>query len=326
MINLLSLFLILLAGSVKAQNGLSPASIKEINVPSSEMGCGLVAYPGDIILQHEETFHEHRLGDNIILAAKIKEILSFKKPEVNFGHAEIITNIAKDPLHLSLVSWSFYPPRFQEHLSEEDRKGPFIQFGYGDSPMYRMNYSVYRVKRTLLSTITDLREEALSNIKYRSKDSVFGYRLQPQQDSQNEGRSTMEWKKVEFSQLMSVCSDFVAWAYSKNITSWWNRIPIAKQVIATVYPFEALTTPDDLATSPDTIKLCEVNNLDLKLPEAGIDTKKTIGMLLESLKSKNEEIRSHADWVKARLIKAGVISPEFEPLYDRFSIKVHTDY
>ncbi len=326
MIKRLALFLFLLACTVKAQNELSLASIKEIIVPSSEMGCGLLTYPGDIILQHEETFHEHRLGDNIILAAKIKEILSFKKPEVKFGHAEIITNIAKDPLHLSLVSWSFYPPRFQEHLPEEDRKGPFIQFGYGDSPMYRMNYSVYRVKRTLLSTTTDLREEALSNIKYRSKDSVYGYRLQPQQNNQSEGSSAMEWQKVEFSQWMNVCSDFVAWAYSKNISSWWNRIPIAKQLIATVYPFEAMTTPDDLASSPDTVKLCEVNNLDLKLPESGIDTKKTLAMLIESLKSKNEEIVKHAEWVKARLVKAGIITPEFEPLFDRFSIKVQTDY
>lgn len=319
------LFLAFIANA-QDSTSLGVSSIKTIELPSSEMACGLVSYPGDIILQKEETFTEHRLGDNIILAAKVREILSFNSPNIQYGHAEIITEVAKDSQNLSLVSWSFYPPRFQEHLPEDERKGPFIQFGYGENPIYRMNFSVYRVRPSILKTVTELREEALANIKYRTKDSVFGYRYLPVDPGHPHPSGRMEWQKVEFGTRLSVCSDFVAWAYSKHITSWWNRLPFASQIIATIYPFEAITTPDSLAKSPDTQKVCEISNLDLKLPGGKVLTSEIVTLATQSLNSKDEKIKSHAQWILTKLLTEKIVDDSLKILIPEFTIKVVPRY
>jgi hypothetical protein len=300
--------------------------IKTVEMPSAEMACGLLSYPGDIILQHEETFTEHRLGDNIILAAKIREIMTFNSPDIKYGHAEIITSVAKDSQNLSLVSWSFYPPRFQEHLPEDERKGPFIQFGYGENPIYRMNFSIYRVRPSILKSVTELREEALANIQHRTKDSVYGFRYLPVDPALADSSNKMEWQKIEFGTRLSVCSDFVAWAYSRHITSWWNRLPFASQIIATIYPFEAVTTPDSIAKSPDTQKVCEISNLGLKIPGGKVQTSELIKLSVPSLNSKNEEIKKHSQWVLQKLISEHIIDQNLQILVPEFAIKVVPRY
>jgi hypothetical protein len=298
----------------------------EIKVPSAEVACGLLANAGDIILQHESTFDEHHLGDNILRLAKLKEILSFKSPEIKYGHAELITDIATDTSGLSLVSWSFYPPKFQDHLPPEDRKGPYVQYGYGGDPTYRFNFAVFRVLPGIIATTTELRELALKNTEFKQRDSVYGYRmLQQSQGNGKSGATKLVKTAVAFSTFMNVCGDFVAWAYEKHITSWWNRIPVARQIIATLYPPESIVTPDDLASSPYTEKVCDIENLKLKYPQGPISTVVLMKAIQESLTSVNPIIQKHATWVRNFLLNRNIINVDGEILQPSFRLTVETN-
>lgn len=94
-----------------------------------------------------------------------------------------------------------------------------------------------------------------------------------------------------------VCSDFIAWAYSGRIYSWWNCIPYLRDVLVRVYPPEALHTSDNLANSPQTVKICEVRNGKIVYPEK-ISTALLLNHLDKCGASTVTEIRDHAEQVK----------------------------
>ena len=85
----------------------------------------------------------------------------------------------------------------------------------------------------------------------------------------------------------------MAWAYDNGIYSWWNRIPYLQNILVSIYPPEAIQTADNLANSPETVKICEVVDGKLVYPEA-IDTKGLVSVLEENLKSENNAISNHA--------------------------------
>ena len=89
------------------------------------------------------------------------------------------------------------------------------------------------------------------------------------------------------------CGDYVAWAYDNGIYSWWNRAPYLQNILVTVYPPEAIQTADNLANSPETVRICEVVDGKVVYPEA-IDTEGLVRVLEQNLESENNAISSHA--------------------------------
>jgi hypothetical protein len=285
-----------------------------LHVDSAETACGILANPADIILQAGSLFDQHQLGDQLLRLVKLKEILSFSDTNIEYSHAEIITEISTDISSANLVSWSYYPPAFQQHLPPEQRKGPFIEFGHGEYPDYRTDFSVFRAKKPYWITLTKLRELTLRNIQYRSKDSVYGYRPLP--DPLDSSRYVNA--KVEFAMNFNSCSDFVAWAYERYFTAWWNRVPAIRHLAAYLYPPESFTTPDDLAKTPDTEKVCTIEGLRLTYPTEPTPTSTLITAIRESLQSSNDSIRSHAKWVRSVLVREGIISSDDQILINSF--------
>jgi hypothetical protein len=123
---------------------------------------------------------------------------------------------------------------------------------------FRNNYTIYRVKGPVSKQERAL--EKISNQKY------------PQ---------------------LGFCGDYVAWAYDNGIYSWWNRVPYLQNLLVSVYPPEAIHTADNLANSPETVRICEVVDGKLIYPEV-IDTKGLVKVLELNLKSENSAISNHA--------------------------------
>jgi hypothetical protein len=99
---------------------------------------------------------------------------------------------------------------------------------------------------------------------------------------------------------LGFCGDYVAWAYDNGIYSWWNRIPYLQNILVSVYPPEAIQTADNLANSPETVRICEVVDGKLVYPEA-IDTKGLVCVLEQNLESENNAISNHARFALERL-------------------------
>jgi hypothetical protein len=112
-------------------------------------------------------------------------------------------------------------------------------------------------------------------------------------------RALDKMSNQEYPQL-GFCGDYVAWAYDNGIYSWWNRVPYLRDILVFVYPPEAIQTADNLANSPETVKICEVVDGELVYPEA-IDTKGLVRFLERNLKSENNAISNHARFALERL-------------------------
>ena len=89
------------------------------------------------------------------------------------------------------------------------------------------------------------------------------------------------------------CGDYVAWAYDNAIYSWWNRVPYLQNLLVSVYPPEAIQTADNIANSPETVRVCDVVDGKLIYPDA-IDTEGLVEILEQNLESENNAISNHA--------------------------------
>ncbi len=290
--------------------------------------CALVAGPGDFILQKvavpevvesedgteivSKRTSSQMFGRGTMALVRLKELLSLNDPfKMTYGHAELITQVSAGK---NIASWSFYPPSFQRRQDREareqgeqgehfERQPNFRRYSYS-SIEYRSNFSVYRMKAVTASRSVRQRERALERGEFT-------------QASDFEDQSTRLNRAYG---ERGVCSDFVNWAHRNQATSWWNFIPVVRKGLAAIYPPEAVTTPDDLAESPYTSKVCEVGQRVLK-DEGGmltltdpellfpgvVCTKDLIASLDPALRSGNPRVSSHARDVEAFLVNEQII-------------------
>ncbi|MEN9723359.1 MAG: hypothetical protein RJB38_1345, partial [Pseudomonadota bacterium] len=176
---------------------------------------------------------------------------------------------------------------------------------------YRTNYTVYRMKALSAASTLNLREKALAR-------GGFTEAQDPPDQS-----AVLDQRYGDG----GVCSDFVNWAHGNHATSWWNFLPGVRKGIATVFPPEAITTPDDLAESPYTRKVCEIgqkvirgdhHSPELTLPEllypGAICTKDLVTRLEPALRSQNPRIATHAQDIESFLIREQILSPNHDIL------------
>ncbi|MFC1849054.1 hypothetical protein ACFL27_02485 [candidate division CSSED10-310 bacterium] len=135
------------------------------------------------------------------------------------------------------------------------------------------------------------------------KDNYALYRVRGSPDEQEEALQKLRLQKYHH---WGVCSDYLAWAYDHKIYSWWNVIPLLRDILVRIYPPEAIHTSDDLANSPQTVKICEVKNGVLVYPPL-IYTDLLLNHLKKCAGSTNKVIQQHSVRVKNLLVQQGFI-------------------
>ncbi len=265
--------------------------------------CSLLGGPGNILLRKSiesdidlfEDFSPRTSG-----AIKLVEFLKFNDRQLDFRHAEIITDIERDT---RITSMGFYPLSFNWGKDEEDKMPPFLEIKKGyrrcDSSGcdtyndYRTNFAWMSVNASSAKKVTKRKEKALKKVDKKEKYSKLG-----------------------------VCSDFVNWAFGNVISSNWNQIPIIRNLIQIVYPPEGLQTPDNLYESYMTDVVCEVEKRKLKYPQY-VNAHNLKEQILRDMNSSNEAISVHAKNSLNELVKKGIIDKDLNLKYDviEFEIK-----
>ncbi len=265
--------------------------------------CSMLGGPGDILLRRAietdidlfEDFSPRTSG-----AIKLVEFLKFNDRQLDFRHAEVITEIERDT-NISTVG--FYPLSFNWGKDEEDKMPPFIEISKGYRKChsdgcdtysdYRTNFAWLSINEKTAKKVTRKKEKALSKVAKKEKYSKLG-----------------------------VCSDFVNWAFGNVISSNWNRIPILRNLIQIIYPPEGLQTPDNLYESYKTNVVCEVENRKLTYPEY-VNAHTLKEQVLRDLNSKNVEISTHAKNTLNKLIKENIMDEELNLNYDVINFKTY---
>ncbi|MEK6580718.1 MAG: hypothetical protein AABZ55_15950 [Bdellovibrionota bacterium] len=266
-----------------------------ITLSSPQEACAWVSSPGDAVLIH--TLDSSGAGTEdfstgIVAWTRAKQILSLNLPTINYRHAEILTEIN---LPDDLISESFYPFFIRKDREGDEQKA--FERHDRNSNFYRTSFDIYRVVFTWdgLGTFygqTLNREWALQ--KVARKEDYPGY---------------------------GTCADFVNWTYNLAISSWWNFVPIVKQIIQLIYPPEAFRAPDDIARSPFTKQVCEVRDNQLVYPQS-LRAKKLWDQTRTSLESDDPMISGHARQVKEALIRNLVIDDQGNLLTERIRFEV----
>lgn len=265
--------------------------------------CSLLGGPGNILLRRAistdidlfEDFSPRTSG-----AIKLIEFLKFNDRDLDFRHAEVITDIERDT---RITTMGFYPLSFNWGKDEQDKMPPFVEIKKGyrhcDSKGcdtyndYRTNFAWLQVNESSAKKITKKKEKALAKIAKKEKYKKLG-----------------------------VCSDFVNWAFGNVITSNWNQIPLVRNLIQLVYPPEGLQTPDNLYESYKTNVICEVENRKLTYPQY-VDAHELKDQLLRDLNSTNEAISVHARNSINELIKKDIMDKELNLKYDVINFKTY---
>lgn len=293
----------------KLNSKLEPRTIKtELGIRSTEFDyyratqvCSLLGGPGNILLRKSlesdidlfEDFSPRTSG-----AIKLVEFLKFNDRQLDFRHAEIITDIERDT---RITTMGFYPLSFNWGRDEEDKLPPFIEIKKGyrrcDSNGcdtyndYRTNFAWMSVNASSPKKVTKRKEKALKKVENKEKYAKLG-----------------------------VCSDFVNWAFGNIISSNWNQIPIIRNLIQIIYPPEGLQTPDNLYESYQTDVVCEVENRQLTYPQY-VNAHHLKEQILRDMNSSNEAISLHARNSLNELIKKGIIDNELNLNYDVINFK-----
>jgi hypothetical protein len=247
-------------------------------------GCGLLSMPGDFMLQeiHEDDDEtlESIFGTPTVYLARLKELLSLHLPTIKLVHADIISEILG---RREIMSWGFY--RASAHSKRE--KAEFKRYT-GGSIRYRKGFEVYRAKGMTAESVMRKRERALERV---ARKETYGQK--------------------------GICSDFVNWAYEEEFTSWWNFIPVFRRVLAEIYPPEAISTPDDLANSPYSAKVCEVEDFKNWIYPKSVCTKQLMEQIEAGLASKNRDILKHSQNLEKYLVDEKIIDSQHEVLIDK---------
>lgn len=266
-----------------------------IEVDTAPEICYYIMSPGDIMLRKSfgndpETRENRDFGPTTLGLIDLLENLKFQKNELLYRHAEIITSLPS-PFNISTIG--YYPWAFNLSQIEDEKKPLFFEINikYPYYQLYRNNFSVYRIKSSNWPRQVFKRELAL----YRTDH----YYLYPR---------------------LGVCSDFVNWAYFHDITDDWNQIPVVKHLMQIVYLPEGIQTPDNLANSPQTQKICEIHFGKLIYPQRVV-LKDLVDMNRAALGSSRPEIYQHAQKTLDFLEKNGVIDQQYRPLFDTMTLK-----
>jgi hypothetical protein len=263
--------------------------------------CGLVSMPGDFLLQvrdEDQTlseFFEQRMGgaDQTsvkwgsgalgVLGYATKELLSLNDPfTMNYDHAEVVSEIKQSR---NIVTWSFYRAGY--------RADGLTYKKYHDADTkYRSDIAVFRPVTLTATKRLKIREGALHKVENRNYFRQKGF-----------------------------CSDFVNWAYDDIFTSWWNFLPVASRTVKYLYPFETIATPDDLADSLHTKKVCEIRNLmELTYPKYTCTTSIARQIYL-GRDSENQNISEHSKNIEKYLIEKRIINENYDILIPKIYFK-----
>jgi len=275
--------------------------------------CSIVGNPGDLLLQrisNEESDQEfknkydgiHFLGQVLSLNPSLG---------MKYGHAELIYQITNLE---DLLTVSYYPKDTREGKKAEDRLIRLKKFMYYDNAWFdhRSYYDVFR--------LTGLGDKDLAKKRSAAIEKV----LHPE-DYGDRG----------------LCSDFVNWAYDNYITSWWNFLPLIRQGIATIYPPESVTLPDNLADSPFAKRVCKVRKKLLMNRSGAFDPDEDPTDLIEphmvctadlmrsirsGLSVENDALNTHADELAAFLESKDILDSEGQMLVSKIYFTEFPDH
>ena len=274
-----------------------PARAISVTFDNPYSGCALASSPGDILLQDcracdpevdencdpGESPEISTFGRATSVAFKIKEVLALNPLAVNmkYCHSEVLTDIESGK---NFVSDSFYPPIFQKMrgVSPKDEKPAFRRYSINNFE-YRSHFSVYLVRGYTQSHGRWYREQALERVDHKETYSGWG-----------------------------TCADFVEWAFQSFIGHPLNQIPGIKVLISSLALGGA--SPDNIAQSPNTKKICEFSQdegarVKLEYPTS-LSTKTVVARMQNALGSKNEHIAAHARWIQKTLVEKSVLSSD----------------
>ena len=270
--------------------------------------CETVSSPGQILLQKSKSSRTSlftEFGVSTSRGIQLLELMKFEDTDIDYSHAELISEI--NSKH-DIQSWSYYPWMFNRNKQETEHRPPFVNVYQGwkwcayridnngrkvqdcksYNKSYRSNYTIFNVRASSLKNERKLKEKALTNINDKSDF---------------------------FRKGLAVCSDFINWAFGNIITSNWNFIPGIKHIVQAIYIPEGWQTPDNLADSYMTEKVCDVEKDELIYPKK-VNLHRLVNTLNTNSKSDNHQISSHADRIINKLMKKGIISRKGEPLGD----------
>jgi len=273
-------------------SSLFPTRTQEVTFKSANHVCAMIAAPGNIILRKALLIDgrtDNDFSDKIMKVIRAIEKLKGADTNLNFRHTELITQIEN---YNNIETLSYYPWYFMTRKPDEEKKPLFMLMNNRNPEYfsYRSKFAVYRVVEPRFEIGVNTRESALKRIE----------------------------SKYLFNK-MGTCADFVNWLFNNTITSPWNQVPIVRRLVNLLYPPEAIQTPDDIADSPQTEKVCEVENSTLIFPQE-IDVKNLNNRTQQDLRSKDERVRKHAKNVRNFLIKNGVLTAEGLPEVEKISV------
>jgi hypothetical protein len=262
---------------------------------SANDACFLFSAPGDILLRKAYNLQEEYadFSPKLLSYIKILEVLKGSDTHLDYRHAELITKLTSGD---NIESLSFYPPSFNRGKPEEEKMPKFLinNNKYQGYLLYRSRYAIVRVLGVSAEKMTQRKQEALARAE-----------------------------QMENYHTRGTCADFINWTYKNIITSKWNFIPGIKNLIPYLYMPEAIQTPDDIAESYMTKKVCDVENAKLVFP-----MRKPVASWLRELqadrRSNNQAVKTHAQRVIDELIKQRIISFDESPLFDVLETSVET--
>jgi len=285
-----------------------PVRTTALTFRTANQVCGMLSAPGNIILRKAlliDGSTENDFSSGIMKMINRLESLKGGDQLLNYRHSELISRIEN---YNNIETISYYPWYFMLGKPKEDRKPMFMIMNkeHPEYFTYRSKYSVFRVRGERFDIERERREHALNRADARILYSRLG-----------------------------TCADFVNWTYGNMITSSWNQIPAIRRLIRFFYIPEAIQTPDNLADSPQTEKVCEVENSELLFPQE-LNAKDWVNRVNLDLRSDLEEVRKHAEKVMQFLVKNGVAAPSSatssattskeygEPLVETVTIQLRT--
>ena len=264
-----------------------------ITFETANQACWAVASPGTISLRKALMFDgtpDNDFGPATMKYINILEKLKGSDDVLQYRHAEVLSDLDD---YNNIHSVGYYPWLFNIGKAKEDKMPMFLKINNKDSHYfnYRTKYTAFRVKAYTYWAETKKKELAMLRLATHQTYLRLG-----------------------------TCADFVNWTYFNAITSDWNRIPILKQAISLAWLPEGVQTPDNLADSYMTEKICEVDNSKLLFPKEVI-VKSWVNRLKRDKKSGNKKINKHANDVWNFLIKHAVIKEDGTRILDIVKFK-----
>jgi hypothetical protein len=272
------------------QNAIRKSDIrsKEITFDNGNHLCWALSMPGDIILRKALLLNdstEDDFGPSTMGWINFLESLKGNDQKLTYRHAEIITAL---PSANDIQSQSYYPWIFNLNKENEDKMPMFLHVtqDYHDYMLYRTKFTVLRVRALTKWGETRKKELALARVAIKQSYLRLG-----------------------------TCADFINWTYMHAITSNWNRLPILKLAAQMAYLPEGIQTPDNLADSYMTQKVCDVTNSNFDENQK-IIVEDWLDRAISASHSINNEIKKHGLQVIQFMREKNIIDDQNQILVD----------